>query len=636
MADYVSSVRIPDLLMKLREGEYLVPQFQRDFVWSVSDIGALLSSIISSRPIGMLTLWEQPDNSGLELEHVSIPDTLISGDESQVYFGSNDDRTNKNYAILDGRQRCTAIAMAFGGLAANDARRKYSGKFYLNINDIEGNERIIFKKKSEIDKFGLSTLAESISKGLFPFEMDFSQFESLDDQWKNYARWVADAQYYPNGALPIKEELDRRISIVDDAFQGIINSTLAVYAVPKKYDLGTICEIFETLNTTGTKVSTVDLIHSWLYSDTINDFPHPFNLRDWIKELGQRPGAESWADPNDRPELIAQFVTSAYIAEKNPPKARPVGGKQASITSVKSGDLLATPKEHWREIQSKEIDFAQYIGAFQDCVASSPFPMASCPYPISAAIYVGLRWTNDIDARRWSLDDLNALYRAFFWRNALRSRYDQGFLTKMASDQNFLIGILEKRSDYTNFGEWSSYSAKELDKIVGGPESISAIAEGLLDAKPAGAYGKALLLPVLTNPIRDILDVSKKIDLISASDGSFEVHHLFPKAWIRDNISSSILNYWNDKRSGAVNSIANLTPMLKVSNQKWSAKIPGRALEDANVTPESQSKILRSHFIDDKGFELLLRGQAGLPEFWEHRASLIAHHLHELTRVQAV
>ena len=75
MSELVTSIQIPELVNKLREGEYLVPRFQREFVWSTADVISLLHSIIDSRPIGMMTLWEQPDNSGLDLEHVSLPDS---------------------------------------------------------------------------------------------------------------------------------------------------------------------------------------------------------------------------------------------------------------------------------------------------------------------------------------------------------------------------------------------------------------------------------------------------------------------------------------------------------------------------------------------------------------------------------
>jgi hypothetical protein len=69
----VTDVAVPELLKKLKRGEWLVPEFQRQFVWTVSDAIELVNSIFDSRPIGMATLWEQPDESELPLEPISIP-----------------------------------------------------------------------------------------------------------------------------------------------------------------------------------------------------------------------------------------------------------------------------------------------------------------------------------------------------------------------------------------------------------------------------------------------------------------------------------------------------------------------------------------------------------------------------------
>jgi hypothetical protein len=493
-SEVVSSVRITDLIDQLRTGEYLVPQFQREFVWSIPDVIALLNSIIDARPIGMLTVWEQPDDSGLDLEHISVPDGSAADETGRVaYFGDLSEKPKKFFAVLDGRQRCTAIAMAFGGLSAKDSRRKHSGKFFLNIAAQEPVDRIVFKKNGEIEKERLDILVNCISSGLLPFEMDIKNFEDLDKQWMSYNRRITDPTYYKENMLPNEDEMERRISVFDNAFNGIIDTTLAVYAVPRKYDLGTICEIFETLNTTGTRVSTVDLIHSWLYADTQAD-ARPVLLRDWVNDLGQIDGALGWASADDRPELIAQFVTACHLAEVTPPTARKVGGKIHSINSVKSGDLLATPSQHWQNVMAQTEQFASYIGGFQKCVSGSYFTLHECPYPISAAIYVGLRWSKKADSRSWAPDDLDSVFRAFFWRNALSSRYDQGFLTKMSSDMKLISQVLDKRDEFSAYGDWMEFVNSRLDVEVTEAPAPDYLTKRLLEPKPTGALAKALML----------------------------------------------------------------------------------------------------------------------------------------------
>ncbi|MCH8490208.1 MAG: DUF262 domain-containing protein [Oceanicaulis sp.] len=617
---YVASIRISELLGKLREGEFLIPKFQREFVWSVADVTALISSIIKNRPIGMLTLWEQPDSTALPLEHVSLAGTGPEDQAEPTYFGEEGARTSRYYAVLDGRQRCTAIAVAFGGLKSPDKRKKFAGKFYLDVKTENESDRIIFKKTVDLEKEKIDTLAGAISKGLFPLEFS-NEYETLEKQWNKYGRFVRDPKFYPDGKMPSVSEIERRETILDDAFAGINGSTLATYTVPKKYDLGTICEIFETLNQTGTKVSTVDLIHSFLYSFTADDAQEPFLLREWIRELGQIDGAIKWADPDHRPELIAQFVTSCYLAEATPPKQRSIGGDNKPISSVKSGDLLKTPPEHWRTVSGRSQNFANFIGAFQDCVAGKRFPMRMCPYPISAGIYVGLRWANEIDGKDWQLDRINSLYRSFFWRNVFHGRYDQGFLTKMNEDLQLCMRLLSACPDYPSFGSWAEYCSKERDRAVGAVMSEQDIITELLDAKPTGAKQKGLLLPVVCGPRKDILDGEAVIDLVTGD--SIELHHIFPQKWIRNNIDNEKISKWEYEGLGGRNCVANFTPMIARSNKVWNDKLPRRALADADVRPETQSAILSSHFISDEAYISLVE-KSDPVIFWSQRAKDIA------------
>jgi len=630
MANLVTSVGISELLAKLRDGEYLIPQFQRDFVWSPADVVALLNSIIDARPIGMITLWEQEDNSGLALEHISLPD-LTEDDGAVVYFGKKDAKSNKFFAVLDGRQRSTAISMAFGGLRQTDARRKHAGQYYLNIAAEQPADRIIFLKQSDIENRGLEKIVNCISHALIPFKVD-DEIGDLKKQWMAYGRYVENKDFYEDDKFPSSEERHRRLAAIDEAFSGITDTDIAVYTVPKKYDLGTICEVFETLNTTGTRVSTVDLIHSWLYADTSAGPTEPFLLRDWIRDLGQRDGAVGWASVDDRPELIAQFVTAAYLIERKPSAPRKIGGTTSPVASVKSGDLLATPTQHWLNIAGKRDEFAGYIGDFQRVVAGAKFAMRDCPYPISAAVYVALRWGNSVDGNGWGIDEIGSLFRAFFWRNALESRYDQGFLTKMTADLRLLANLLDTRKDYNSFGAWAEQCNAALEAADLVRPSREDIKDIILDAKPAGAIAKAVALPVLTRPRRDILDPAKPVEFGPATE-AIELHHIFPKAWIRDNVKKDLLESMADEGRGGTNCSANMLPMLRTSNNTWKAKLPGNALSDAHVTLELHGEVLGSHYISAAAYKSLVQDK-DFEGFWLERALLIAEDLHGRTIVR--
>ena len=376
----VTAITIPVLLDRLRKHEWQIPQFQREFVWTVPAVIELLNSIIESRPIGMATLWEQSATKEVPLEPVWIPD--LNGPRSIGEKGQNPHQT---YAILDGRQRCTAIAMAFGGLRAEDGKYRFSGRFYLNVATEDPVERVLYYKETDAKRLHLISDAACIGQGLFPLSSSVPG-EELLGQWMRYLQAIRNPDNY-SGPMPPETELRRRDKVFKDSFQGLVETKLAVYVVPSTYHLAEVCEIFETLNLTGTKVSTVDLIHSWLYSETSSDAQGILRLREWIADFGQKDGAIGWSSVEDRPELIAQIVTACYVSADQKPAPRKVIGAAGQILSLKAADLLATPASHWRLIMTNDDLLASFIGDFQNTVADGSFPYTASPYPISAAIY---------------------------------------------------------------------------------------------------------------------------------------------------------------------------------------------------------------------------------------------------------
>lgn len=626
----VESIGIEELLKRLRTNAWKVPSFQRDFVWSEAQVTSLVLSVIEARPIGMATLWEQPDDSDLKLEPVSIPDTQ-NGQSVDVALAPDDKTPNQFYAVLDGRQRSTALAMAFGGLRATDSRRRFSGRFYLDVTQQEATERIRYIKEPDVKKDKLDQLSVCIGQGLFPLAAESNV--GLMGQWMGYVQAIKDASNYPNRALPDEKELARRNAILMEAFEGISKTVLAVYIVPADYSLGEICEIFETLNTTGTKVSTVDLLHSWLYSDTSSD-SNPILLRDWIDDLGQLEGAVGWASRSNRPEIIAQTVTACYVTlESEKPKPRAVGGRKklATITSLKATDLLATPVEFWKMVVTKQKEVAGYIGGFQQCVAASNFPMAECPYPVSVAMYAGLRWYMAEDNRynnQWTVDELDALFRAFFWRNALTGRYDQGFLSQSAVDIKVLRDILFRRQGAPTSNAWATEANTLLGSMLNlHPPTKDVLERQLLHAKPAGALGLALTLPVRTRPSVDLLDPAVSLTFPSAKP--VELHHIYPAAWCSSNKHGTLGQVLdpNQAEFDYVKSVSNLTPLTRESNNDWKAKTPGQALAEKAVNYSNAKTRLDSHFVSQEAFDTLTAQEVDPKEFWELRSSMIADEL---------
>lgn len=629
----VQSVSVLEVLERLRTASWLIPEFQRDFVWSVPDVVELVRSVLARRPIGMATVWEQVPGAGLELRRIAIPgDGQESGNERIEYAPLESERdAAQKFAVLDGLQRCTALALAFGGLQNPRSREaRFSGRYFLNVTSDDPNQQVVFYNQREIDRRGWNTEATQFAHGHFPLHLSHRS-EGVYLQWLRYRDVINQPSTYPPGQMPAELEIARRQAVVARALEGIIQTRLAVYVVPHSYSLADICEIFEKLNTTGTRVSTVDLIHSWLYSET-SRVPggQPLQLREWMEDLGELDGAVGWAGA-ERPELLVQTSTACYVAldNVNRPAPRQVGRNTGSeIASVKAADLLATPTAHWQNFVSNREAIAQYYGDFQRLVAGGLFPWRACPYPVTSALYVALRYhasQNRPDA--WGLDDLNALFRAYFWRNALTNRFDQGFLTQLGTDIKEFKHILRERRTAGSAAEWARQADLALVGLIGRPlPNREQLVDVLTAGRPGGAMKSALFLPMLAGVDRDLLDHDVVLRFPSQASGTVQMHHIYPRDWCRNNRAGALASYLDEHQAGRdwVNSVANLMPLSRSSNRTWSSQPPGQVLADRRIDYGHNRAYFESVFIDEHCYEALARGPAGLREFWEHRAVLLA------------
>jgi hypothetical protein len=407
--------------------------------------------------------------------------------------------------------------MVFGGLRPQSGQYKFAGRFYLDVGTEDPSQRVIFVKDAEIRRRRLETDAACMSAGYFPLTSSMDG-EEIMGQWLRYLQSIRSPQYYKDAILPEEAELTRRNAVLKECFQGLVDTKLAVYIVPPSYFLGDICDVFEKLNTTGTEVSTVDLIHSWLYADTAKSSQQPILLRDWMNDLGDTEGAVGWSSSKDRPELVAQIVTACYIASDLKPPPRRVGrGSTASVTTIKSGDLLAVPTEHWKLITANTQLIAEFLHDFQHVVAGGAFPYTQCPYPAVAAIYVALRWHSHSDHaslrnKPWGLTELNAIFKAFFWRNALSNRYDQGFLSKLGTDLRELRRLLDQRTQHDKIASWAAAVEKELIKYIHDTPQVvvpskDSLIEELTNGRPVGASLRTYTLPMLGGVKSDLVDV---------------------------------------------------------------------------------------------------------------------------------
>ena len=148
--------------------------------------------------------------------------------------------------------------------------RRLNGRWFLKFDDCPPDERLIFLKEAETKTRKLTTLGECLKGGCIPLS-DFAIVE-------NYLAEVRNPAHYDGGNIPV--DVEARIDELKRLSRAVGRFRLPVYLLPGSVSLNEVCEIFEYLNTKGTKVSVFDIIHS-------KHFKQSFDLRKWYKECGQ-------------------------------------------------------------------------------------------------------------------------------------------------------------------------------------------------------------------------------------------------------------------------------------------------------------------------------------------------------------
>lgn len=106
---------MPLFLEKVASGNYLVPKFQRDFIWTSKQIIDLFDSILKGFPIGSIIMWKPSEEKFDIIEEIGGIKVCPSQSETSY--------------ILDGRQRITAMM----GVLYGDG--KFSDNYFVDLED---------------------------------------------------------------------------------------------------------------------------------------------------------------------------------------------------------------------------------------------------------------------------------------------------------------------------------------------------------------------------------------------------------------------------------------------------------------------------------------------------------------------
>ena len=246
-----TSYSLGELLRRVKDQNLTIPQFQRKFIWRESQVRLLVDSISRSYPIGsLLILDKKPD---LPLASRSIQATIREGYPPDDLFNEGECQTETESYILDGQQRTTSIARVF--LNAHPTKL-----YYFDLKEMWESHReeekswirSVIRGKSEPDRKNNGRLLradlvlqqEKADIFVSEYMEDSDDFPDLD---RGSARKVA--------------------AFIKGIFETVRNYKIPVVTLDRDRGVESVCRVFETINSTGTRLKTFDLAVARFFPD---------------------------------------------------------------------------------------------------------------------------------------------------------------------------------------------------------------------------------------------------------------------------------------------------------------------------------------------------------------------------------
>ncbi len=215
-------MKVQQLLDSIAKNDLVLPEFQREYVWTKEKAKQLMISLLKDYPVGSLLLWD-----------TTTPPELKNIKKLPEHLGSI-------HVILDGQQRLTSLYLLLKGEIP---------PFYKE-NEIENDPRDLYYNISD---------------------RDFQYYQGAKMQ--NNPLWISVVDCFNNGNIPtIKIAIDmsggdqnlalQLAQLYSDnlsALKNITNIDLTVQSVPMHASLEDAIDIFDRVNSLGTKLTDAEL-----------------------------------------------------------------------------------------------------------------------------------------------------------------------------------------------------------------------------------------------------------------------------------------------------------------------------------------------------------------------------------------
>ncbi|HFD86165.1 MAG TPA: DUF262 domain-containing protein [Gammaproteobacteria bacterium] len=252
-------VSLNSLIHRLKEGRFVIPDFQREFEWKPWDIRDLMRSIFLDYYIGSLLLWKgKPENF-----------QALSCEPVYGFQGEG----NPEHIVLDGQQRLTAIYYAFLAPDVPLPNRANRAFYYIRVNKFMEeayDEAFNYDWRSRRWSGVLSNWESQYEMHIFPLFIVGAGGWDLPNWVQGYERfWREQTDQAREEGQIEKAKLYAIHAENARAFGQHIKEITELYQISyieldKDIAVDKVCDIFTQINSKGVQLDVFDLINALL------------------------------------------------------------------------------------------------------------------------------------------------------------------------------------------------------------------------------------------------------------------------------------------------------------------------------------------------------------------------------------
>ncbi len=534
--------KLMGLIDDARKGKIVLPQFQRNFVWSRDDVSALLLSILEGHFIGAFLLLNT------DSDNLPFAARLLQG----VDMSPRQMRVER--MILDGQQRLTSLHYAFAAPDIPLRWTKYPYRFFLHLRRIsEGSlEEAISSERADLVDGNQSREAQFKS-----LVIPFTEIEHWDDWLNDYEQWLVarDQDAYFNQYFKVDRPAWR--AIMERVRHFLVPTLVIPKFDPDNGDrIAEVCAIFEKMNSTGVRLSVYDLLTARLYKYGIDQH-------------------RLWQEAVESHELLDQFsggepdVYGVYML-RTIALMRGLDAKSKTLINLRPEDY----ERDWRQAAaSMEKALERMTSTSQD--GFGVFDQRWMPYSTMVSPLAAMHRAIEVQGLDYRA---YRLMRRWYWSSVFQERYAGAVESTIHRDyQDFIQAVGDPSFEpqalaeaRVNIVENPNYSLRNVSRV--------------------NATYRGVMCLVAMRGAKDF-QADDSIEFHALED-----HHIFPQAYLKSLRDAE----GNKIPAGRINSIVNRTLISAQTNRRISRRSPSNYL--AQIVPAGHApEIMASHFMDEDG-----------------------------------